>query len=314
MFPPITSEDIRRLGPEIGPQDRGKQLIDYLSGRFLFNSSSVWLEEILKNKILVNNLHATDPNYPLKLGDQVARFHPLSEEPDVDTNVRVIWQMGDVAVISKPPGLTMHESAFFRRKTVHWILPTILGEGWQAAHRLDRETGGLLLCGRTPEMRKRLAQMIEFGQVHKTYLAEVYGTPPLCEWLDRRFIKQPDRPSVPASCSAIGSLGSKIAITKFKLIKSTIFNTSLIRCVPVTGRTHQIRVQLSSVGFPIVGDKLYQSDPSIMQSYVRLGMETRTISLAGSRFHHLHAAELVFESPITNGTVHVLDPILPDWV
>ena len=143
--------ETRKLGPAIKDDKCGYRLDEYLAQHFPFFSRSGWQREIKAGAVFVNDVPARKPAQRLKLGDELCRLHPFEEEPEVNTNIKVIWNDGDVAAVYKPAGLPMHESGRYRRRTVAGVLPQVLGPSWGYVHRLDRETSGILLCARTSE-------------------------------------------------------------------------------------------------------------------------------------------------------------------
>jgi 23S rRNA pseudouridine1911/1915/1917 synthase len=304
----IVLDELRRLGPPMGQKDVGLRLGNWLSENYLFCSQNEWLEEISKGRVTVNQFVACSPDYVLRLNDQLSRVHPLSEEPTVDTRIEILFQCSDVAVVSKPAGLPMHEAGFFRRNTVHWLLPRLLGPDWHAVHRLDRETSGVLLCARGRALRKTLAQQIEAGAVHKTYMALCDGVSELDEWTESSPIIGGASPHDPARCGDESHERAQTAVTRFKVHQRSA-NHSLIEANPVTGRTHQIRVHLAHVGLPIIGDKIYGRDPGVFADYIKNGNTQAVQERAGHARHLLHAYSISFVNPLTRERHLVVSPV-----
>ena len=304
----IELDELRRLGPAIGRIGVGMRLGIWLSENYQFFSPSQWLEEISAGRITVNQFVVCSFDYVLKSNDQLARLHPISEEPVVDTRIEILFQQGDIAVVSKPAGLPMHEAAFFRRNTVHWLLPRLLGPDWYAVHRLDRETSGVLLCARGRDLRKTLAQQIETGAVHKTYMALCDGVSEQDEWTESSSIIGGASPHDPARCGDETHERAQAAVTKFKVHQRSA-NRSLIEANPITGRTHQIRVHLAHAGLPIIGDKIYGRDSGVFADYIKNGNTPEVQERAGYARHLLHAYSISFVDPGTSGTHQVISPL-----
>lgn len=135
------------------------------------------------------------------------------------------------------------------------------GGFFEAAHRLDRDTSGLLVVARSAESRRRLARGFELGIVRKRYLAVVEGRPPA----DAGILHLPLAPD-PASPprQRVDAVMGVRATTRWRLLETRVIDgpwdgavTSLLELEPVTGRSHQLRVHLAWLGTPIVGDPLY---------------------------------------------------------
>lgn len=169
------------------------------------------------------------------------------------------------------------------------------GERLWVVHRIDRETSGVLLLARTEEAHRALSRAFEQGRVEKEYLAFTAGIPearsvtaPLV--VGRRGIVKVVPP---------GTAGAKTSRTDLAVVRRWTHPepTALVRCRPHTGRQHQIRVHLASVGAPLLGDPLYGSGPTELAPRLAL-----------------HAARIVFPRPEGRGTEELSAPMPPDLV
>ncbi len=143
-------------------------------------------------------------------------------------------------------------------------------------HRLDEGTSGAVLFARTSEVHKELSQMFESGKIKKTYLAIVEGNPD-SQIIDAAIFKIPSKKN-----KSVVDRKGKPSQTIIKNLKFSN-GISLIECVPLTGRSHQIRVHLAHVGCPILGDKLYGG--------------TQTFNGLNLDYPSLHALKLELEWP-----------------
>lgn len=302
------SEETRRLGLPIDERAVGLRLDEYLAGKFPFFSRAAWQREIFSGVVLVNGSRARKPAQRLQMGDELRRLHPFDEEPEVDTNMPILWCDGELAALSKPAGLPMHEAGYYRRRTVAGVLPEVLGAGWTPVHRLDRETSGLLLCARQPSIRAKLTEMWTHKQVQKTYLGITNGVPKQDLWSVDLPIKSERYERT--NRSEISDFGDP-AITAFRVL-SRGNAASLIEAKPLTGRTNQIRVHIAAVGHPLIGDKVYGADPSILELYRKEGNSMRVQNLAGYPRHALHAWKLSLEHPISRREIHLECPLPED--
>jgi 23S rRNA pseudouridine1911/1915/1917 synthase len=294
--------ETRKLGLPVPLSADGRRIDEYLAAGFPFFSRSGWQREIIEGRVLVNGMPRTKSSYRLRGGDEVRRLHPISEEPDVDTNLQVLWTDGDIAILNKPSGLPMHESGYFRRKTVYGILPDILGSDWSYVHRLDRETSGILVCARTHELRSMLGEMWTERAVKKSYLCVTSTLPPNDSWIvDAPILAERHLRTNKAEIHEDGDE----AFTEFSVI-SRGEKYATIEARPITGRTNQIRLHLSHVNLSLVGEKVYGVDSSILEIYRNEGNTERVQSMAGFPRHALHAWKIRFTHPLTRMNL--------DWV
>jgi 23S rRNA pseudouridine1911/1915/1917 synthase len=213
-------------------------------------------------------------------------------------------------VIDKPAGIPVHAGTRHAHPTVADALvaryPNLASIGEDPlrpgiVHRLDRDTSGVLLVARTPEMFATLKRKFQQRRVRKQYLALVHGVVTEDEGTVKLALKRSTRNPLRRSIARDGV--GKSAETGFR-VRERFAHYTLLDVFPVTGRMHQIRVHLAHLGFPIVGDQLYGkrgSDPA----------------LPAIRRQWLHAASVtltlpsgktgVFESPLPGELQEVLD-------
>ncbi len=165
-------------------------------------------------------------------------------------------------------------------------------------HRLDRPTSGVVLLSRTSKGAERLAKQFREGTIEKTYIAVVEGTPAeqAGEWRDRLF-KDSERNVV--RVVSPNSREGQDAIVEYRVLESD-GQTSLVELHPRTGRSHQLRVQLASRGFPIVGDAKY-------------GAKRPLLAADGKPRVALHAQSLDFQHPTRDERIVVTAPLPDDW-
>ncbi|MCX6117617.1 MAG: RluA family pseudouridine synthase [Proteobacteria bacterium] len=291
--------ETRFLGPAITPDIAGERIDAYLSQRFPFFSRSGWQKEIDMGVVYINEKPARKSSLKLQIGDQLSRLHPLSEEPEVDTNIKILWTDGHIAAIEKPAGLPMHESGRYRRKTVAGIIPDLLGTSWGYVHRLDRETSGIVICASSPELRAKLVSHWTNLGVAKSYLAIITSVPNMDNWTvnlpilairhERTNRAQIHPEGLPAQ-------------TNFRVI-SKADHLALIVAEPKTGRTNQIRLHLEANGYRLHGEKVYGVDPAILELYRKEGNTELVQKMAGGSRHMLHAWKVGFQHPITGEQV-----------
>ena len=237
--------------------------------------------------------------------EEGARISVADAAPDAppeheDIDVPVVYSDEHIAVISKPAGLVVHPAPGHTGGTVVNALLSRLGLAGGAAdrpgivHRLDAGTSGLMVVARTEESYERLVEQMQAREVSRTYLTLVEGRPDT----DTMTIDAPIGRSTQHRKKMAVVAGGKDAVTEATVLERHV-RTSLVEARPVTGRTHQIRVHLSTAGFPVVGDPVYGKSRALARE---LGLDRP----------FLHAARLRFAHPITGAPVDIEDPLPAD--
>lgn len=172
---------------------------------------------------------------------------------------QVVYENKDFLVVNKPAGWLVHGIPKYHSKEpilIDWLkeeLPTSI-----LVHRLDKETSGVLLVALNQKTYEYFKKQFQEHKIKKTYLALVCGIPKEPEGVIEKPIGlKPD--SVKRTVHTRGAKMVKEAITRYKVKKIFDDQCTLLEVEPQTGRTHQIRVHLASIGHPVVGDKLYGS-------------------------------------------------------
>lgn len=216
----------------------------------------------------------------------------------------IIAEEDDFLVVEKPPFLLVHPSKPTKAHTLWGELKHLLAfeiaNGGQVSivNRLDRETSGLVLVAKNAAAARRFGLLMQEQRIGKEYLAIAYGWP---EWDSKTVDAALARQGAHMSSSIwlkqmIHSAGAP-ARTDFRIEKRIVHPTSgnrfcIIRAYPQTGRTHQIRVHLSSLGHPIVGDKIYGLDEKLYLQFIEQGWTTELARQLLLPRHALHSAVL----------------------
>lgn len=206
------------------------------------------------------------PDNIVRAGDRLLHLEPITSEPDVNADIRIVYEDEAILVIHKPAPLPMHPCGRFNRNTLQQILAQVYQpQSPRPAHRLDANTSGLVLFARTRHFAKRLQRQFESGHsdgVEKHYLARIQGHPEL----DRFSCHLPiSSDAGQAGSREIDQENGLPAHTDFRVIKRFQDGTTLIEAVPVTGRTNQIRIHLWSMDHPICGDQTYLPERTLGQ-------------------------------------------------
>jgi len=244
-------------------------------------------------------------------GEKFVLVRPAPVEPDVPLTYVELYRDRELLVLDKPAGLPVHPSARYHRNTVTQMLRTQLGpdHGWELAHRLDRETSGVLVLGRRGRgcSGSILKRAFYARQVEKCYWAIVHG-----RLLERREI---DMDLGPAKGSAVrikmgpcprseGGVSASTVVAPMAYGEFRARPITLVEARPRTGRQHQIRVHLAEIGHGLVGDKLYGLDETHFLEVVegRRPIAELEHNLGLSR-HALHARALALPHPTTGKRV-----------
>ncbi len=261
-------------------------------------------QRALRNGDVTVSGEVVRPSHRLEDGDRVEGTvpEPVHGTPEAeDIPVQVRYEDDDVLVVSKPPGLVTHPARGHDTGTlVNALLGlgvTLSGEGSVRpgiVHRLDKDTSGLLLVAKTDAAAESLIAAIKDRAVERRYLALVRGVPGSSTGtieapVGRHAARRRQMAVVP---------GGKPSVTHYRVLARTE-EVSLLEVTLETGRTHQIRVHLSHLGLPVLGDRTYGGRSELSD---RLGIPRI----------FLHAYRLAFPQPSSGETIEVSDPLPPD--
>ncbi|MDD3153268.1 MAG: RluA family pseudouridine synthase [Victivallaceae bacterium] len=292
----------RILYSHVLPSEEGVTLLDYLTGHYSRWDADGWFRQIAEGRLRVNDIPLSDPETRLARHDCVAYYPPETVEPEADLSFRIVYEDADLLVIDKPGNLCVHPTGPFFRHTL-WHL---VGSAYAEVHfinRLDRETSGLLVAARNARVAAKMLR--NSGAMYKEYLALVYGD--FRQIVRARGVLTDDRKSRIGKKRRffpedVAPAGGEFVDTQLVPERSVPPDMTLVRAILHTGRQHQIRATLFSLGFPIVGDKLYGPDE-------RLYLKIRSCSLTEAdhallRMDHqaLHSAKIQFPHP-NSGTL-----------
>ena len=239
------------------------------------------------------------------------------EEPTVPPPEALVELYRDEAllVLNKPAGLPIHPTARYHTNTLVEQLKVKYGPGFRAdpAHRLDRETSGLVVCGRTLEACQKLMRSFMGGEVEKQYLAIVEGHPKSDEF-------EVDAPIAEGTALIriavrIDEKDGKPARTRFQVEKRFERDGArfaLLRCFPETGRQHQIRIHAQRAGHSLVGDKMYGPDPGYFDRFSKHALEPEAWEKLRLPRQALHAAAIEVPHPTSGKSVRFDAPLTRD--
>jgi 23S rRNA pseudouridine1911/1915/1917 synthase len=243
------------------------------------------------------------PALRLRAGEALIIERPAPVEPAVVMDYAVLHADEALLVLDKPAGLPVHPSARYHRNTLTQLLRTRLGagHGWEMAHRLDRETSGVMVLGRRGGSARTLKHAFFAREVEKVYWA-------LCRGCLTEQVRI-DMPLGPAKGSAIRiKMGPRALDDDGQAAATTVrplafgehrgAAISLVEARPETGRQHQIRVHLAELGYPLLGDKLYGLAEEKFLGIVEGGRPLAELEAElGLGRHALHAVSLTLTHP-----------------
>ncbi len=256
-----------------------------------------WIEA---GAVLLNGAAAEGAKVKTAAGDViVVHPQPLPEEsafePEAGIEFETIYEDHDIIVINKPAGLVVHPAAG------HWTGTLLNGLlfRWPAlkklpragiVHRLDRLTSGLMVVAKTEAAQTSLVRQLQDHSVAREYWAIVAGAAPEAGFVDRAIGRDPRNPQ---KFVCRGGAGSRPAKTHCRLVEMTRIAgraVSWVACRLETGRTHQIRVHLSTVGLPLLGDPVYKTAASVLPEAAGLAAHFPRQALHASRLRLMHPA------------------------
>jgi pseudouridine synthase, RluA family len=293
--------------------DDGERLDRALAVRLPELSRSFIARLIENGRVTLEGRPATRPSVRVTPGQVAALDIPPPSPTTAESQempLSVIFEDSDLIVIDKPAGLVVHPSAGHADRTlVNALLfhvHDLSGIGGELrpgiVHRLDKDTSGVMVIAKNDDAHRKLSAAWGTAAVRKEYVAIVYGTPQKSRGTINAPIGRDPRNRKRMAIVATG----RPAITDFEVIEP-LRHASVVRCTLRTGRTHQIRVHLKSLGHPIIGDPVY-SGPQWR------GIPDKKLQKAIASFERqaLHAAVLVIPHPQTNKPMTFTAPMPKD--
>ncbi len=285
------------------------RLDHYLALHFPDHSRSSLGKYIRSSHILVND-KTVKPGYRLHSDDTVAvDFPQLSQENEPQAqpvDFDVLHEDQSLLVINKPPGLVVHPAAGHADQTLvngllhrYADMSALEGDRPGIVHRLDKDTSGIMLVARTKKVQAMLSAAFKERRICKTYHALLLRSPTEPNERDTGRIVAPiGRHPIRRKKMALRSDG-RYAATVWEILETFSNGLCFVKIGIETGRTHQIRVHMSSLNAPVVGDTLYG------------GKLHKKIGLIADR-QLLHASTLSFTHPITGEECQFTAPLWPD--
>ncbi len=253
----------------------GVTVSEFLAGSHTHLNADAWLEVMQQGQLLRSD-KPVQPTDTVRAGNQLIHIRPNTVEPDVSSDIEILFEDDMLVVINKPAPLPMHPCGRYNLNTLIPILNEVYyPHRLRPLHRLDANTTGVAILGRTRRVAGAIQPQFEAGEVEKVYLAQVHGHP---DWkqltADAQITPEPGQQGARATTQS-----GLTAKTEFAVREYFEDGTALIEARPKTGRTNQIRLHLADLGFPIVGDPQYGTNKE--------DVSTLSIDAAPMRLHSL---------------------------
>ncbi len=231
----------------------GYTAVDYFADRFSYLSREEWRDRIEDGRITVNG-ERVEPGTLLREHDFIVTRMGIREEPVADRTLDVVYEDDAIRVFNKGAPLPVHPSGrYFKNSLTELLKEAYPDETPRPVQRLDALTTGLIVFAKSRQAASHLMHEFQGRRVDKEYLALVEGVPSR-----KSFVVDAPIGKVPDAARAVGSQtrNPKPAVTHFECL-STLNGRTLLRAVPRSGRTNQIRVHLAHRGLPVVNDPVY---------------------------------------------------------
>ena len=287
----------------VNEQMKGKRL-DSIVPAFNKDLSRTAVQRLIEEKQINVNGESAKSSYKVCLNDEIEVNIPSAEQIDIlaqDIPIEILYEDKDIIVINKPKGMVVHPANGNQDGTlVNAIMAkcgeTLSGIGGKIrpgiVHRLDKDTSGAIIIAKNDKSHIKLSEDLKNHKIKKTYIALVRGI--IKE--NEATIKMPIARSKTDRKKMAVDKNGKEAITHFKVLNRYENKYTLLEINIETGRTHQIRVHLSNIGYPIIGDYTYSNGKN----------EWGVVGQC------LHAKALDFVHPITGELLHI-EAKLPEY-
>ena len=309
----------------VGEEDEGERLDRFLAARSFLPTRSRLAALIRSGSVSIGG-QVRKTSFPVSVGQVVEVALPPEEpswvEPE-DIEVEVLFEDAALIAINKPAGMAAHPAPGTRHGTLVAALlhRWSLGGGWPdpqrpgIVHRLDKNTTGVIVVAKTPGALSALARQFQARTVKKRYLAVVRGAPTADSGTIDLPIGRDPRNRKKMQAKEGQQREARTRWTVRDRLGGGRPVAALVECHPETGRTHQIRVHLASIGHPLVGDEVYGArrvppGASLAAREALLGFPRQALHAAGLGLRHPDdGRELEFHAPVPDDIGVLLDSL-----
>lgn len=285
--------------------------IDKCMSMLIDSLSRSFIQKLIKEDAVLVNGKPVKGSYKVKTDDDVLFCLPKAVEPDISPEnipLDVLYEDKDVIVVNKPKGMVVHPAAGHYSGTLVNALMYHCGEELSGingvmrpgiVHRIDRDTTGSLVVCKNDAAHRAIAEQLKEHSINRKYIAICHGVIKEEEGvIDKPIGRHPvDRKKM----AVVGAGSGKNAVTHYRVLKR-FEKYTYIECVLETGRTHQIRVHMASIGHPLLGDDVYGNQKSPFK------LEGQTLHAKVLGFIHPKSGEYVeVSAPVPAYFSHLLD-------
>ncbi|MCM3626424.1 RluA family pseudouridine synthase [Paenibacillus glycanilyticus] len=308
----LYNESEELLEFEVAPEQAGERIDKFVTDSLNEDSiSRTQVQDWIKSGAVHVNQNTVKPNYKVSSGDQVAIRVPEPEDAAIvaeNIPLDIVYEDSDVIVINKPRGMVVHPAPGHSSGTVVNALMHhckdlsgingVLRPG--IVHRIDKDTSGLLMAAKNDLAHVSLAEQLKDHSVSRKYIALVHGNLPH----DQGTIDAPiGRDQNDRKLFTVTDRNSKHAVTHFVVLERISDDYTIVELQLETGRTHQIRVHMKYIGYPLAGDPMYGRNKTV-------ALKGQALHAALLGFKHPRTGEyLEFEAPIPADMEHVLNSL-----
>jgi RluA family pseudouridine synthase len=313
IAPPV--ERTYRLSCDVDPYRDGWTLERFLTHRFRYHPVPIWKERLAAGAVCVNG-SAAEGALVVRRGDRV-EYTLVHTEPAVDFAYEVLFDDAHLLAVAKSGNLPVHAGGKFIQNTLISRIKEDRGEKYRLAHRLDRETSGVVVMAKTREAAAACEREFRERRVGKRYLAVVRGSPPETLRVDAPIARR--EPAEAPHFRVVDPGSGKPAVTTFRRLEvgraaaPPHDTVTLVEALPESGRPNQIRVHAAHAGFPVLGDKVYGVPEELARAFVRGGPTEEIDAAAGAPRHLLHCAEIVIRHPATEEPLRLKAKVPADF-
>ena len=309
----MNNTDERKIDCTADITAENKRIDLWLSERFTYHSRHQW-QNVIKNGFLTVNGRKCRPSRKLKAGDLIT-YYPQHDEPEVNTDYSIIYEDEKIIAVNKPANLPCHPAGPYFKNTLWYLLNN---ENYKIhfINRLDRETSGIMLIAKDSGTAGFCSKNIQT----KSYITAVTGDFP-DELKAEGYLYEDEsisrndqfrvRKKRMFSYTKPDSGNDETSKTFFRRVEKGN-GISIIKADLYTGRMHQIRATLCSLGFPVVGDKLYGPDESIFIRFINDAMTEEDRRRLILDRQALHSKTISFIHPDSEQTVSLTAPVPDD--
>ena len=286
---------------KVEPHHSGLRLDEFMKTR-LPRYSRNEIHNIIETR-LVRKVRKLKKGTIVRTSDEVVFLYDKKEEVVQDVDIPVLYEDDHLLIVNKPPDMSVHSNnPWGKNDLIQQLRRQRNSRELYLAHRIDRETSGIVLIARSTTIASKLGEAFVGRKVEKEYTALVFGE--IAD--DKGVIDLPisgDEKSIVRVKMRVGNESGAPSVTEYTVLKR-LNGFTMVNAKPKTGRQHQIRVHFASIGHPLVGDKIYK-DERLFLRFIEDGFTKELKKELLLSRHALHASTLSFKHPVSGITLKI---------